>query len=240
MKFAILKEQRDYFQKQGWIEFEDILSPDQLIQFNQSIDRGLAKRAACPLDKVEYLSAEQQFQYGRDLWRTDEQLKKMVCLSRFAELGSELVEKRPIRLGYDQIFPSRPEGLALKQGQSVYGQFLNQVTSLEQISCVDQLLFGLMICLTPQTEESISDATYEGVNVFPMQPGHAIFFQPQAQIHLSHLYRYPGQRFYLIVYTQTNAHYYLQPQDPHTYDLKHLGYIFYDLLKDKLNPVVLR
>lgn len=240
MKFATSKEHRDYFNQNGLIEFETFLSPEHVSQLNQSIDQALAQRLNCPSSQLKQMTSEQLFLNGRDVWRVEDKIRRLISQPHFGEIASELLGKKPIRLGYDQLLPARH--YAAMKRPSVYGTFLEQSASLEEISCLDHLLCGLIICLSPETEDSQPTdlPPLEGMDIFPSQPGHAIFFQPQAKINLSSLYRHPGQRFYLVVYTQANAHYYLQLRDPHTYALKHLGYIFQDPLKDKLNPVVLR
>lgn len=242
MKFAIAKEHRDFFQKQGIIEFEDFLSSDQLKLFNQAVDQALAERLSMPVERLKLLPSESFFAQGRDLSRANEVLRKYVCQARFAEIASELIEKKPLRLGYDQLFPARYQAkFGPEQKQKVYTQFIEQTTDLETISCLQGVVCGLMLCLGT-TGQSIPEESVpvEGIDIYPRQPGHAIYFNPKTAINLHNLYAHPGQRFYLIVYTQATAHYQLQTHDPHTHTLKHLGYVFNDKLNDKLHPIVYR
>jgi len=45
----------------------------------------------------------------------------------------------------------------------------------------------------------------------------------------------PG-KFLLIAYAERTATYVLEKNDPHTYDLKHLGLVFGEFLSDKIHP----
>ncbi|WP_068469058.1 hypothetical protein [Candidatus Protochlamydia phocaeensis] len=242
MKFAIAKEHKNFFQKQGMIEFEGFISSDQLALFNQAIDQALESRMDIPAERLRLQSSENLFLQGRDLWRANESLRKLVCQPRLAEIASELIEKKPLRLGYDQLFPARyQEKFSPSPQQRTYAQFLAQTTNLETISSLQGVACGLMLCLgAAGNTVRESEPALEGLDIFPSSPGQAIFFQPQAMANLEFLYAHPGHRFYLIVYAQASAYYQLQPQDPHTHALKHLGYVFNDKLNDKLNPIVYR
>ncbi len=243
MKLAIAKEHRDFFQKQGFIEFEDFLSQNDLILFDRAINQALSQRIKTFQEKGEQVASEQLFLRGRDLWRSDEELRTLVCQSRFARIVSELIEKKPLRLGYDQLFPSLYPTSLRKASSSIYTGFIQQTTTLNEISCLQGIVCGLMLALfasNPENQEMGQVKESEGVDIFPHRPGQVIFFQPHIPINLTYLYQHSGQRFLLIVYTQSLACYQLQVQDPHTHFLKHLGYIFNDRLSDKLNPIVYR
>ena len=240
MKFAITKEQRDFFQKQGWIEFEELISSDQLVLSNHTINKILADRLHKPLEKLGQLTSEQVFLQGRDLWRSNPSLFQLTKL-RFAEIASELIDKKPLRLGYDQFFPSPDQAQPAKGTPHAYSHFIGNTASLEAVSCLQGIVCALMLALGPENNPSSGEATAaEGINVFSATPGNAIFFLPHFPVNWGNLHAYPSQRFYLIVYTQAMAYYQLQPKDPHTHSLKHLGYIFNDQLNDKLNPIVYR
>jgi hypothetical protein len=240
MKFAIAKEHKDFFQKQGWIEFEDLISHDQLVLANEAIDQVLAERLNISVGRLHLLPSEQLYLHGRDLWRSHPQLRKLVTQIRFAEIASELIEKKPLRLGYDQLFPARDQTPFSEAASQVYSHFLEQTATLEAVSCLQGVNCGLLLALGGKQKASTESHSMGGIDIFPSQPGHAIFFQANVPIQWNTLYAHAGQRFYLIVYTQASAHYQLQPQDPHTHALKRLGYIFNDKLNDRLNPIVYR
>lgn len=240
MKFATAKEHRDFFQRNGWIEFENFLSTDELTQVNQAVDQALAERLNTPPEKLRQLSSDKLYLQSRDLWRVNTSLRKFAIQARFAEIASELIEKKPLRLGYDQLIPVRYPTKLSEQVHHVYTHFIEQTVDLATISCVQEVLCGLIIALGGSKVEEAADKETEGVSVFPHQPGNVIYFQPNLPVNWQNLYTYPGQRFYLIVYTHLRANYYLQPQDPHTHALKHLGYVFNDKLNDYLHPIVYR
>lgn len=242
MKFAVAKEHRDFFQKQGWIEFEGVVTSDQLVAVNQAINLVLGERLNVTNEEgLRLLPSEQFYLHGHDLWRSNPLLRKFVSQIRFAEIAAELIEKKPLRLGYDQLFPARQKQQTLysKSASQIYTLFLEQTAQLEAVSCLQGLACGLVVSLGGQDvpqEKTVA----EGIDIFPKEPGNVIFFQTTVPIKWDRLYAHPGGRYYLIVYTYASAHYLLQPQDPHTHALKHLGYVFNDKLSDKLNPVIYR
>lgn len=240
MKFAIAKEHRDFFQKEGWIEFNDFLTFDQLSLINQAINSTLAERTNTPVERLQLLPSQTFFQHGHDLWRANQVLRKFITQARFGEIASELVEKKPLRLGYDQLFPSRQESKYFENKATAYSNFIEQTTTLETISSIEGLVCGLMIALDQPSTISTENEGENDIDIFPQQAGNVIFFQPTTQINLNHLYSHPGSRYYLIVYTQMSAFYHFKSTDPHTHALKHLGYIVYDKLDDKRNPIIYR
>lgn len=239
MKFAINKEHRIFFEKYGWIEFEDLLSNEQLALANRAVDQVLTARLnVCP-EELHLSSNEKFYLQGRDLWRSNAFLHRLTTQMRFVEIGAELIKKKPLRLGYDQLFPACYQMPFFQETSTSYSRFLEQISSLEKVSCLQGIAYGLLFALGGKEKiKSESEIPLEGIDIFPSQPGYAIFFQPHILVNWSHLYKHLGQRFYLVVYTFAAAHYYLQPKDPHTHLLKRLGYIFNDQLNDKLNPIV--
>lgn len=239
MKFATSKEHRDFFYKQGIIEFADLLTPNQLNAFNNAIDQTLAERLHVPVERLKHLSAEQIFMHGHDLWRTNDELHKWACQPKWAEIVAELTETRPIRLAYDQLFPYSSISIVAKE--RIYASFMQQQARLNEISCIKPLVCGLIIALSPSSETEIKvSENSEALNIFPSRPGNAIFFKSDVLLNLNALKNYTAQRFYLITYADSSARYLYEPKDPHTHTLKHLGYIQYNTLTDRLNPVLCR
>ncbi|MBA3721837.1 MAG: hypothetical protein H0W88_05495 [Parachlamydiaceae bacterium] len=242
MKFAIAKEHRDFFNKHGGVEFDNFLTPEQVNQFNSAIDLALSQRLDVEVEKLRKVNSEQLFINGRDLWRLNTDLRKLVSQPRLAEIASELIESKPLRLGYDQLFPARHSAnWSNTTANQVYSNFLLQSTSLEQISCLQGVLCGVMLCLSSPSQTQLENIEEEeGLDIFPSQAGNALFFQPTALFNLRKLLRHSEQRYYLVVYTQTQANYIFQSGDPLTHELKHLGYVLNDKLTDKLNPIIYR
>lgn len=235
MKFATAKEHRDFFQKQGWIEFDEFLTSQQLEKANLWIDQALAMRQNIPIEKLHFLSSEKLYLNGHDLWRTNQNLLKLATQPRFVKIVSELIDKKPLRLGYDQFLPVHKK---VEGGEQTYSHFLEQTANLETISCLREILCG-MIWNLGNAAENISE-TSDGIDVFPKKRGNAIFFRPEAMVNWNNLKHHPEQNFYMVVFTGAISHYFLQPTDPHTHALKGLGYIFNDKLKDNLHPIVYR
>ncbi|MBS0635234.1 MAG: hypothetical protein JSR37_07205 [Verrucomicrobia bacterium] len=67
---------------------------------------------------------------------------------------------------------------------------------------------------------------------------HAIFTTPTVDITTVPLK--PDARYFLIGWADERAQYILQPNDPHTHDLKKLGYVFGDRLQEQWHPTLLR
>lgn len=243
MKFATSKPHRDFFHKNGWIEFDDLLSEEQLSLANQAIDQVLEERLKISKQKLSTVSAEVAYAHGRDLWRSHSGLKKIAVQTKFGEITAELIETKPLRLGNDQVF-IMPEKISVSSEPSVFSDFLNKTISLEEASCLHGVVSGVVFALNDGNADSVaekaSEQTQEGIDVFPVKAGNAIFFRANVQVNWHCLSMHTGQRFYMIVYTESSSFYRLQPKDPHTHALKRLGYVFNDRLLDKLNPIVCR
>lgn len=234
MKKAVAKEHRDFFRKNGWIEFENLLSNQEIEELNRAIDGSLSVRLSVPTEKIEAVSPEAAFLQGRDLWRSNDQLRKFVCLPRLGEVVSEIVELKPLRLGFDQFLP--PCAVNMLPRSPSYAKFLHPSIELETMSSLRGMAAGLLIALD-QTSEEVSA---EGVDIFPKFAGNVSIFNPQGVFNFANLTLHLKQRFYLIVYTPSSSLYYQQPNDPHTHALKKYGYVYHDKLSDKLNPIVYR
>lgn len=234
MKVAIAKEHRDFFKKNGWIEFENLFNKDQFTQLKAAIDQTLAERLNIPVDKLFAASSDSTFMQGRDLWRSNETLRKLICLPRLGEIVAELVEVKPVRLGYDQFLPSlAPNKLT---SPSSYTQFLQTDADLQSLSSIKGLIAGVLIGLN----ESKYKESFEGIDIYPAAPGNMTIFNPETPFDFTALTCHPKQSYYLIAYTHASSYYLNQPNDPHNHALKKLGYIFNSKLNDKFHPLVYR
>lgn len=249
MKFSVANEHRHYFQKNLSIEFEGLLTQNQLSALQIACESTLAERLETRPSRVKDKSADQIFLAGRDLWRSDEQIKKTVVQRLLAEIASELIERKPLRLGYDQFYPNPIQAQKLVTITNPFVDFLQQQPTIKEISCINGILCGLMLCLSgAKGKEFLDVAPMEKsptllippVNIFPKIAGHGVFFHPDARIDLNQLLERPGQDYLMIIYTQATAQYTLQEGDLNTHTLKRLGYVFGDRLSDKLNPIVYR
>ncbi len=234
MKLAVNSEHRQYFRKNNHIEFDGLLNPVQLEEINRGLENVLAGRLNVKPQNVFRELPEKTFAAGRDVWRQDETLKKYVINKGLAEIASELIEYKPLRLAYDQFYPSIAHTPSVLF-EGPYRSLIMQPRSLKEISCIQGLLCGLVLCLTgePETE------TKEG-SIFPRTAGNGTFFNVEAVLDFHELFQEQTHRYLMIVYTHATSMYLLEENDPQTHDLKRQGYVFGDKLLDKLNPLVYR
>ncbi len=234
MKFSTAKQHRDFFNKNGWIIFDEMLSDDQLDLTNQAIDRVLSERM--PQQSKDKMKSDELFMRGRDLWRSDPYLKKIITNTRFADIATELIEKKPLRLAFDQYIPERSENLYFTEKQSAIDPYFKDQCSLQESSSINGISCGLMICLR---NGHSNPAENEGnIDPYPNQKGQFLYFKPDKSIHWDAIFRHEFQSYYLIAYCNANSHYQHEPKDPHTHYLKKLGYVFNDPLKSNLHPLI--
>lgn len=235
MKFAIISEHREFFQKEHTIEFEGLFTAVQLSQLVSSIDESLADQLIVSGDELPQLSPGKLFMAGHDLWRSSPQIKKLVAQKQLAEIAAELIEQKTLRLGYDQLFPEFRGRIYKTAVSDAYHQLLNTQLTLAGISSIEGVQCGLMICLKGDGTAPADHGT-----VFSKIPGSGVFFHPDAPLDFHHIQQHPLHSYLLIVYARNNATYKLNEIDPHTYSLKHLGVTFGEKLSDKFNPIVYR
>lgn len=237
MKFALDKQHKDFFFKNQTIEFSDLLNSKVCEELNSCIDQALSKRLHIDVAQLPKQNSSSLFMAGRDLWREDPLIRKIITLPRLAETASELMEARPLRLGYTQFYPGIHRSV-LDTSQTAYSQFVSQTYSLEEISSFQGVLCGLLLCLSAPKEQVVSDP--EKISIFPLVPGNGAYFSPQLAMDLPTLAGLQGYRYLLIVYVHPSSVYILKEKDLHTHDLKKLGYVFGDRLSEKLNPTIYR
>lgn len=220
MLFTTAKEHRDFFRKKGSIEFSGLLSDEQVTGLNKNIDKILKERRR---EKGPDRAAGPYGDYllGHDLWRESVEIKQIICQKRLGSIASELFEKKPLRLGYDQLFVAA-------SGYPWHEPLLAET------SCLRGLLGGAMIALTDAKES----AEEETEVLFSAKAGNIIFFRDDLPLPLEQLETRHPQRFLLIAYAADTTVYTYQQTDPHTHSLKRFGYVFGDRLKEALNPLL--
>lgn len=239
MKYAVAGEHRDFFHKHQLIEFENLLSQERLDECLSTIERILTERLRSNREKTKETSPEKLFLAGRDLWRSDEELKKTILQRSLAETASELVNCKPIRLAYDQLIIPPISSPHSPEQKTPYWQAMKGSYSLEEMSSVQRIACGLMICLR-NTESIPEDPATTATHIFPHKAGNGIYFSPTLPIDFSQLCANPNQRFLLIAYAQQTSLYTPNQKDPHVNHLKRFGYHFGDHLSIKDSPFVLR
>ena len=237
MKFAIDSNHREFFQKNKAIEFEGLLSEEHLLEMRKHIESVLCARMGISPQKLSKESSENIFMAGRDLWRDDTTLRKLMTRRQLAEIASELVEQRPIKLGYDQYFHSSlTQNQFVKSKKTPYEVMQTQPSNLTDLSSIRGVLCGLMICMESPTDTFHKD----DLSLFCNKPGNGVFFAPDAVIDFTEFNDKPGYSYLLIVYGESSIYYILQDNDLLTHQYKHIGYIYGDKLTEKTHPTIIR
>ena len=236
MKFATASEHRDFFQKQGAIEFEGLISSEQLKQLNKEINSTLSAHLKIAPSDLKKQTSQTLFMNGRDLWRDQPNLKKIVWQKIFSEIAAELIEAKPLRLGFDQYFPS-PSRFGLSDNESrSYDDLLNKKLPLIDISSLQGVLCGLMLC----TFAPVAEAEAIPGDIFSTTAGNGVFFAPETPLAFDRMRNLMGNNYLMLVYVQQTTVYVPGQEDPQTHALKKLGYTYGDKLNDKLNPIIYR
>jgi hypothetical protein len=202
MKFTVSSEQREYFRKNGILPLSGLLNASELKDLNQAMD--------------EVMKRADPFLHGRDLWRGSPLIKKIVFSSRLLGLAFELVQKKPLRLAFDQLLPEQSEGKPV--------DFYSD-QPFQDISCINDLTGLFLIAIKSQQPSEVEE-------------GSGFFFLPS--VSFPFLTLPPSNRYLLIGYGGLFSQYLYRPQDPHAHYLKSLGYVFGDKLNEKFHPILLR
>lgn len=241
MKYAVASEHLDFFKKNGVIEFEKLLNPTQLHSLVDGLQAALSSVLQVSPEKVPQLSSPTLFMAGRDLWRKNEAVRKIALSPILAKIASELIEYKPLRIGYDQFLFWTPKIHHVDRSDQSLTEFLEGRSSLRETCSLQGVACGLMLCLEDaKDKEETSAETGQNSGIYSFQAGNGIYFSPDTILDFGEFCRRQGQSYYLIIYTQKTAVYVLTPRDPNTHALKSVGYVFGDRLSDKLNPIIIR
>lgn len=93
MPFTVSPEQQRFFRQNGFIEFEDLLSEADLQHLFEAIQKTIQE---CPGLKADRLARSIPF------------LPILIRKKNLGAIAYQLIEKKPIRLGHEQFFPSKP------------------------------------------------------------------------------------------------------------------------------------
>jgi hypothetical protein len=235
MKLAVNSEQRDFFRKQEWIQFEELLSPQQQKLLLATIDQTLASRLALPIERLSTQSPAALFAVGRDLWRADSQIRKIVSDSGLAGLAADLMEKKGLRLAYDQYFAASD---SLKgDPSSGYAMLFERPITLEEMSAIQGVNCVLILCVD-EGKNPVGELPES--MLFPCKRGAGTFLKATTEIDFQQLLHLPQQRYLMIVYANPTLIYIQREGDPHLHALKQLGYHFGDTLSEKTHPTLVR
>lgn len=213
MKFSISSEQRDYFIKNHFIPFSHLLNEGELAELNQSIDSLLA-------------NSPKNFPL-RDLWRSCPQVKKIANSKRLLQVAFELIQKKPLRLAFDQLMLE-----SNKQSKHITPILIHQ-GSFQQISCINYLQGLFLLCIR-------STDVKQNEEPFDLSEGDGVFLTPDVPFPFASLNPSPYKRYLIVAYGNQHSQYLFEDRDPYCHFLKNLGYVFGDKLNDRLHPLLLR
>ena len=232
MKLALEGQQQEHYRRHGALEVEGLVTQRQVQELNSAIATALSRRLALAADAVEQQPEAALFMAGRDLWRDSEAMRKFICSPRLAHIAHELTNAKALRVGCDQLFECTTQASLVAREDPQFSKLLEKPRALDEVLCVQGIVTGILIRLSPAEGPSLPH--------IPQQSGNVVFLSPQVLFNIESLYRNKGQRFLLIVYAEERAQYVLRDIDPHTHALKKIGYGFGDRLNQQNNPLVFR
>lgn len=218
MRFKVAGAHREFFQKNGYIEFESVLKPADITLLASHADQVLQKRIA---GQIEFRSPDELYGCGRDVWRSDTALSKQILSHSLANLAADLFKKPILHLAFDQLLRTT--------NQPGFPHLLP--SSLQSTSSIQPLAGAVLIHLSgsPLASEFI-----------PSSLENVIFFSPDVEIPWEIFFQLSHQSYLLIAYAPPEAIYVLEKKDPQTHALKKLGYVFGDRLQNAYHPIVSR
>ncbi len=199
MRYTFTAEQRFFFSKRGYIEFEQLLTPLLLEQA---------------------LSLLTSLKSNWEPSRQSEALRTILMKQLPHSAGCGLLGHPCLRLAFDQFYSPK---------SSVKGS-----CSLDSMGSVHPIVGGLLVRLSGY---SASDPLHPWL---PTTPGHGTFLSSTLSIDQDRLCQEPDCAFWLIAYIGDKALYTLTAHDPHTHQLKSLGYVFGDQVEERTHPLLAR
>ncbi|GAB4190724.1 MAG: hypothetical protein Tsb0015_12170 [Simkaniaceae bacterium] len=240
MNFAVDRSHREFFFKHRFVEFEGLLSEEEADRLREAIFQTISNRLR-KKPPLEESSAREVFLEGHNLFTDNKLVRKYVLRRNFAEIASSLLGIRPLRIAFDQFIYTR-ENESLFHEKEISKVLPNEI-SLHQMSSVEPVVCGCILnlakqCSTAPAETFSIAQDMEMLIPIPSCPGHGIFFQVDAPISFESLYAVPNQNLLLIVYGKDKMLYTKNDRDPHVHQLKKLGYVFGDKLKNETHPII--
>lgn len=220
MRFIITPDQRDFFRKNHFIEFDDLLSGKTIATVCKESDEILLKRVNCAPSKSNRLSS--LYKAGYDLWRDSPAIKIATQKLSIAHIASELFQTYPLRIAFDQFLtPKMP--------------LFQSSFSLMDISSIQPLAGGVFFLL-----ENLDDDPVQKMGGFPLpkNAGNALFFSPTLAIPWPAFARLSHLKLLLVAFAPKKSFYCPEANDPHSPSFKKLGYVYNDLLKETLHPII--
>jgi hypothetical protein len=210
MTITLTSQQTSFFNKNGFLELEGLLSSIETKKYHLAILESLEKR-----------KSKNFIVQGRDLWRESATLKSLVCSRKLSNIALMLTGKPAVRLACDQWF------------SPAYS--LAKPASLKDLLSVQGILCGMIIQLQPGNFEIPEKVSPLGLLPFPKEQGSVLLIKPSLLLNWPSISAQLG--LYLVVYSESAAVYIQNEQDPAGTELKHLGYGYGDRLNNDNHPV---
>jgi hypothetical protein len=211
MRVVVSREQHFFFERCNYLCLENVLTNREIDDLTQAAERELLMRwSAQPQERFD----DSTVLFGKNLSLSSEPIRKILFSLRLSEIAFQLTNKRPLRFGFDQMWriPHIPTDC-----------------TIDSLSSVAPLVVGVIIALDER----------RGVKeeMFPFERGSVTFISPTLRLCVPQGDR---GRFLLMAFAHDRPQYRFQPSDVHTHELKRLGYVFGDILKETTHPVLYR
>ena len=225
MRFSLPDSYFEFFLRHQILEIENLMTSQDAETLCEKTEALLLKHLhQKPLNLASNLEL---WKAGKDLWKEDPEIKKILFRLQLGELSHVLVTQRPIRLAYTQ-------GLFTGDKQD---SLFSETENVQNISCMGPLLGGVLLCLDTPSEQ-------EEVQLLPdlktLAKARAFFFSGEYAIPFAELFKQKRLKMILLCFAPGKIRYKLEPKDPHTHELKKSGYGFGDLLKEEICPYLYR
>lgn len=102
MEMYITAQQIKLFAQFGWIEFEEFFTKERCEALLGSLEKVIKKR----LRRGLHEDSQAIYLAGRDLWRKNEELKRLACSKLLSAPAASLSNKQILQLACDQLIPS--------------------------------------------------------------------------------------------------------------------------------------
>ena len=223
MRLALTADHKEFFLKNNYIEFEGLLTPEQVAILKKNAEEALASRLKLNPSRLKDQPTKELFQAGYDLWRGSAAVKKTVHKKEFALLASELFQTIPIRCAFDQYIST-----ALRSASP-----FPETLTLQESSCLSPLAGALVLPL---------DDLMKPIPSFPMpmNAGSGLFIAPALEMPWPELFAAPNFSFLIIGYSGARTLFAPDTRDPRAVNVKMLGYVFNENLNDAKHPILLR
>jgi hypothetical protein len=216
MRFKITGDHRKVFEKQGFIAFENVLPKSLVVEAAAGVDTVLSKRLKKLIDTA---SPHELFKVGRDVWRQEGVVSRLVQNRAMAQIGAELFKESRLLLAFDQSL----------RATATVGLIEIEPMSLAEMSSIQPLAGAALVRLKGGAMPS---------PLLPPLETDVVFITPQLQIPWPLFFQESHHSFILIAYAPAKAQYLLEKKDLHTHELKKLGYVFGDRIRPPHHPVV--